>query len=106
MSIYVHSTFHQVTFVSNAVKTYCTENQHGVQCANDTITVIDEAIKQRISTSPNIKDFPIESNIDGINKETEYITQLDGTNTKRERLNDNKKNAFSITLPSFVGDVD
>ena len=34
------------------------------------------AIKQRISRSPNIKDSPIESNIDGMNKETEHIAQL------------------------------
>ena len=84
-------------------KYICTENEHAVQCANDLITVINETIKQRILTSPNIKDFSIEWNIDGINKGTECIVQLDGTNTKRERSDNKKKNVFSITLPSLFG---
>ena len=65
--------------------------EHGVQCANDIITVI--------------KDFPIESNIDGI-KETEYIAQLDGMHTKCDRSHNNKENAFLITLPSLFDDID
>ena len=40
-----------------------------------------------------------------MNKKTEFIAQLDGTNTKCERSDNNKKNAFSITLPSLFGDV-
>ena len=38
-------------------------------------SMLYEAIKQRMSTSPNIKEFSIDSNIDGIHKETEYNAQ-------------------------------
>ena len=75
------------------------ENDHGIQVANDMITVINETIIQRILTSPNIKDILIES-------DTEYIAQLAGLKTKRERSDNNMKNAFTITLPSLFGDVD
>ena len=37
------------------------------------ITRINEVIKQRQSTSPKIKYFPIEFDIDGINKDAKYM---------------------------------
>ena len=41
-----------------------------IQCTDDIITAINEAIKQRESTSPN------EFDIDGVNEDTKYISAL------------------------------
>ena len=42
--ICAHWIFGQFAFVSNAVKTYCTENGHGILCTDDIIIVKNEAI--------------------------------------------------------------
>ena len=37
-----HWIFGKFAFVSNAVETYCTENEHGIQCTDDIVTAINK----------------------------------------------------------------
>ena len=63
--------------ISNAVETYCTKNGQGILCTDDIITAINEAINIDSVNQHHqilIKYFIIEFNINGINKDIQYIT--------------------------------
>ena len=76
MAVCVHWIFGQFAFVGNAVETYCTKMNTGILYTNDISTVINEAINmdnvnQHYQIS--IKYFSIQFDINGINKDIEYI---------------------------------
>ena len=60
---------------------YCTDTEHGIQRTDDKIIAMNEVIKQRELTSPNIKYSVIEFDIDGININIEYPALISPTPT-------------------------
>ena len=105
-----------VQFISNAVEIYCTKNRQEILCTDDVITAMNEAVNldnvnQHHQIS--IKYFPIEFNIDEINK-YDYVSiesiihyidygndKLDGMKTELEIYDNNNNNTIAIALPSL-----
>ena len=41
VTVCAHETFGRLGFLSNAVKTYCTTNEHEIACTDDVITAMN-----------------------------------------------------------------